>query len=297
MSSTPTDVVARIAALCRKAESTDSPHEAQALMEGAQHLATLAAIDLEVARRYRPAHERPRVLVVETVDIGPARKVGLRTYVRLFLAVARPNDVRVTVAGDNTKVFAHGYDMDVAVLRCLYPSILVQMVAASDMYLRGGTWRDGTYTDRRGVRRMVGARQARISFQESYAETIELRLFAARAATIHTVDSVDIEALVGAASTGSSAGADPNSPSARLDIGLAQASPGGGVQGRAQLALVDKSAEVERFFRSRVSTRAMWREAAAVSRAAVRAGGAAAHKAVLSPQRALGGSKGAIGAG
>jgi hypothetical protein len=244
-------------------------------MAGAQRLATLAAIDLEAARSYTPLQERPKSLVVEPVDIGPKRKVGLRTYVRLFVAVARPNDVRVTVASDNTRVFAHGFEHDVAVLRCLYPSLLVQMVAASDSYLRKGSWRGGHYTDRSGVRRHVTARQARISFQESYAETIENRLYAARQDTIRKFD----------ASTG------------EADRLAAPASPGLGAQGTAQLALVDKAAEVERFFRSKVASRSTWREALAVSATAARAGRAAGHKAVLSSPNALGYSKGYLGAG
>lgn len=244
-------------------------------MAGAQRLATLAAIDLQVARSYKPLHERPKSLIVESVDIGPKRKVGLRTYVRLFVAVARPNDVRVTVATDNTRVFAHGYDHDVAVLRCLYPSLLVQMVAASDSYVRNGSWREGYYTDRHGVRRLVTARQARISFQESYAETIESRLFAARQDTILTFGASPDEA---------------NGPSTSN-------SSDGASQRRAQLALVDKSAEVERFFRSKVATRSSWRQAVAVSRTAARAGSAAGRKAVLSSPNALGSSKGYLGAG
>lgn len=282
MSPSHSDVLARIAALCRKAESTDSPHEAQALMAGAQHLATIAAIDLEVARRYQPSHERARVLVVEAVDIGQPRKVGLRTYVRLFLAIARPNDVRVTVAADNTRVFAHGYDTDVAVLRCLYPSILVQMVAACESFLHDGTWRSGTYIDRTGRRRLVGARQARISFQESYAETIERRLFDARARTVSDVDAGLDD--------------DPNAAGSIHDSGASPSRPESG-GGLAELALIDKSAEVERFFRSKVSTRATWREATAVSAAAMRAGGVAAQSAVLSSPRALRGSQGVLGAG
>lgn len=275
MSTTSADLVSKIAALCRKAESTDSPHEAEAFMAGAQRLATLAAIDLQVARSYRPPHERPRSLVVESVVIGPKRKVGLRTYVRLFVAVARPNDVRVTVASDNTRVFAHGYEHDVAVLRCLYPSVLVQMVVASDSYVRSGSWRGGHYTDRHGIRREVTARQARISFQESYAETIEKRLLAAREDVIR----------------GFEGSADAH------DHIVAPASSRKRALGRAQLALVDKSAEVERFFRSKVATRAAWRQAVAVSGRAARAGSAAGRKATLSSPNALASSKGHLGAG
>jgi len=275
VSTTSADLVSKIAALCRKAESTDSPHEAEALMAGAQRLATLAAIDIQVARSYKPLHERPRSLVVESVVIGPKRKVGLRTYVRLFVAVARPNDVRVTVASDNTRVFAHGYEHDVAVLRCLYPSVLVQMVVASDSYVRSGSWRGGHYTDRHGIRREVSARQARISFQASYAETIESRLMAARQDAIRNF----------------------NGPADENSHVVASASSGRGAQARAQLALVDKSAEVERFFRSKVTTRAAWHEAVVVSGRAARAGSAAGRKAVLSSPNALGSSKGYLGAG
>ena len=48
----------RIAALLRKAESTDNPHEADAFLQAAQRLATLASVDLAVARAHTRGGER-----------------------------------------------------------------------------------------------------------------------------------------------------------------------------------------------------------------------------------------------
>ena len=73
--------LARIAALLRKAEGTDNEHEADAFLQAAQRLATLAAVDLAVARAHTHAAERRATPTQRTITIGDAGKRGLRTYV------------------------------------------------------------------------------------------------------------------------------------------------------------------------------------------------------------------------
>src|SRR5664280_1077312 len=48
----------RIAALLRKAESTDNEHEADAYLQAAQRLATLSAVDIALARAHSEHRER-----------------------------------------------------------------------------------------------------------------------------------------------------------------------------------------------------------------------------------------------
>ena len=56
------DLMGKIGALLMKAESTDSEHERDALMSKAQELATVASIDLEVARnKQKDKHKREQV--------------------------------------------------------------------------------------------------------------------------------------------------------------------------------------------------------------------------------------------
>ena len=124
-------LLARIGALLRQAEGTDNEHEAETFMQAAQRLATSASIDLAVARAHDPAARRKTTPITRQVAIGETGKRGLRTYVQLFVAIARANGVTVDVAGNNTFVLAYGYEADIDTCEALYTSLLIQMVAAS----------------------------------------------------------------------------------------------------------------------------------------------------------------------
>ena len=85
--------VSTIAALLAKAERTDNPHEAEAYLAKAQHLATLRSVDLAMVRA-RAARTQKRVVpVARTVRIGEAGKRANTHLVSLFVAVAHANDV------------------------------------------------------------------------------------------------------------------------------------------------------------------------------------------------------------
>jgi hypothetical protein len=184
----------RIAALLRKAESTDNEHEADAFLQAAQRLATLASVDLAVARAHTADTERRVVPTQRTVEIGQAGKRGLRTYVQLYLAIARANSVTCDIARNSTRVFAYGFESDLDTVQALYSSLVVQMVRACDEYLRsperagdvalsrevvtGPTGRRST----RWVQKPVHASTARINFQEAFAERIGRRLTQAQQA-------------------------------------------------------------------------------------------------------------------
>ena len=130
----------RIAALLRKAESTDNEHEADAYLQAAQRLATLSAVDLAVARAHSAHRERRVRPTQRTITIGDSGKRGLRTYVQLFLAIGRANNLTCDIARDSSRVYAYGFDTDIDTVQALYASLVVQMVRASDAYIKSGDY-------------------------------------------------------------------------------------------------------------------------------------------------------------
>lgn len=184
--------VAKIAALLRQAEGTDNEHEAEAFMQRAQQLATTYSVDLAVARAHTAAKERRTTPMMQTVEIGQAGKRGLRTYVLLFVLIARANDVTCDVASNSTRVFAYGYAEDIEATEALYASLAVQMISASDAYLARREFADEMRLVRnshgRVERRAVSAITARLSFQEAFAHRVGARLSTAREEALATIN-------------------------------------------------------------------------------------------------------------
>ncbi|RJO76871.1 DUF2786 domain-containing protein [Nocardia panacis] len=183
----PDRMLTRIGGLLRQAESTDNPHEAEAFLTAAQRLATRSAIDLAVARAHVAVRERRATPVQRVIPIGESGKKGLRTYVALFVAIAHANDVRCDVARTSTQVYAYGFDSDIDTCAALYTSLLVQMVRASDEYIKSGRYRTATVEKvvvekrwgakvRRRVQAPVAAVTARLNFQMAFASRIGARL-------------------------------------------------------------------------------------------------------------------------
>jgi hypothetical protein len=183
--------LAKIGALLRKAESTDSEPEAQALTAKAQQLASLHAIDLAVARHYLPAGERREQPIVREIRLGERGTKGLSTLVELFSQIGLANDVRLTIAHNSTFVYAHGFPSDIDTVETLYSSLVVQQVQAARAYIASSTWKsekvwreghyDRNYTWQRGDYRPISAITARLNFQQGFAYRIGDRLREAKA--------------------------------------------------------------------------------------------------------------------
>jgi hypothetical protein len=262
----------KLAALLRQAESTDNENEAEAFMAAAQRLATTRSIDLAVARAHTARREHRARPVAKRIEIGPPGKRALRTYVQLFLAIARANELTCDLAANSTYVIAYGFATDIEMCEALYASLVVQMVRASDAYLRSGRYRAEThYVTERGpdgrlrrVSRPVHGITARISFQTAFAERIGERLAAERTEMTETV--------------------------------LAAAGPSEESTGTA-LVLREKALEVSDFYSRTSTARGHWRGWAGsgrVSTSAQRAGRRAADAARTRPSRELPGERRAI---
>lgn len=263
--------LARIAALLRKAESTDNGFEAEAYMEAAQRLATVASVDLAVARAHATERERRVAPTQREVVVGEAGKRGLRTYVELFVAIARANDITCDVARNSTRVFAYGFDSDLDTAQALFASLMVQMVRASDEFIKSGAYtaeqaRRYSAARRRWETGPVSPITARLSFQRAFAARIGRRLQEARR--------------------------DVTAEAVRADRKAA------GVRRREQtgtaLALRAKELELAEHYRAHSTARGTWRgstASAGYSRHASRAGDHAARRARIGTERSIGGSR------
>lgn len=271
-------LLTKIAGLLRQAENTDNPHEAETFMAAAQRLATASAIDLAVARAHDPAARQRSTPLSRQIAIGETGKKGLRTYVQLFVAIARANDVTVDVAGNSTFVLAYGFGTDIDTCEALYTSLVIQMVTASDAYLRSGEYkgemsarvvrRGSGWASRRVVeRKPLAPITARLNFQSAFAERIGQRLAQAR-------DEQRSAAIAAESSA-------PDAPAASTAI-----------------ALRNKEIEVGDYYRTASKARGTWQPASAsagYSEGARRAGDAAGRRAKLGPDREFGAPRGQLG--
>lgn len=265
--------LAKVAALLRQAESTDNEHEAEAFMATAQRMATALSIDLAVARAHTARRERRATPVAKRIEIGPAGKRALRTYVQLFLSIAQANDLTCDLASNSTYVVAYGFETDIEMVEALYASLVVQMVRASDAYLRSGAYRvESNYVEERGrdgrlrrVRKPVHGITARISFQTAFARRIGERLTKAREQ--ETSERLEAETMQPVGTSGTA------------------------------LVLQEKALEVADFYSRTSSARGAWRGWASsgrVSTSAARAGRRAADAAQTTSSTALPEAKRAV---
>jgi len=284
-------ILRQIAAALRTAENAGTEAESDNAMQVAQRLATRYSIDLAVARSHAAPAKRSTP-THRTVTLGEPRKRGLRTYVELFLSIAAANDVTCNIAHNSTYVVAFGYEDDIDVCEALYASLVVQMVRAGDAYLKLGTYRHElvprqvTAPTRLGRTRKqwemapMSSAMARINFHTAFAVRVGERLLAAREQARSDAVAADREIM---RRTGVSAGATAGDATA-------------GKTG-AELAIVEKAAEVADYYRSTSTARGTWQGGRARtdhSEDAIRAGNRAGSTARLGTERSIGGARRAI---
>ena len=176
----------RIAALLAKAERTDNEAEADAYLMKAQQLATLASVDLAVARARTARREARQQPESRTTTIGEKGRRANPHLIALYVAVAHANDAKVDVAANSTYVIGYGMPGDLDVIETIFASLAVHMVHTGQAFVAGRTWAGETYMaaaprGQRRQRRPHTAQTARAAFYRAYVERISERLEHARA--------------------------------------------------------------------------------------------------------------------
>jgi hypothetical protein len=182
----------RISALLAKAERTDNEAEADAYLMKAQQLATLASVDLAVARARIARREARQQPESRTTTIGEKGRRANPHLIALFVAIAHANDAQVDVAANSTYVIGYGMPADLDVVETIFASLAVHMVHSSQGFVTGRSWVGESYVaaagrGRRRQRRPHTAQTARAAFYKAYVERIAERLAHARAAALDRV--------------------------------------------------------------------------------------------------------------
>lgn len=154
----------KVGKILRHAEGAATEAERDAFLTKAQELATTHSIELAVARAAHEADEASPTPTFEPLRLGHRGQQSNVRYIELMLAIARANDLRCTIRSDNTGVTLYGFQGDIDVAKTLYVSLVVQMVADADAYIRSG------------AHRPVHGRTARAAFYSGWTERIEHRL-------------------------------------------------------------------------------------------------------------------------
>ncbi len=164
-------MLAKVGKLLRHAEGAATEAERETFFAKAQELAATHSIELAVARAAQEKSEAGRAVpTFEGLRLGHRRQRSNVRYIELMLAVSRANDLKCSIRGDNTGVTLYGFLGDIDVAKALYASLVVQMVADADAYLRSG------------AHRPVHGQTARAAFYEGWTDRIGERLADARRA-------------------------------------------------------------------------------------------------------------------
>jgi hypothetical protein len=180
--------ITKISALLAMAERTTNQHEAEAFLAKAQQLATLASVDIAMARAATEKREARQQPITKTIQIGELRARANRHLISLFIGLAHANDCQVDIAHNSTYVIAYGMPSDIEVTEVLFNSLATQMVAMGTSWVRKGEWKGDTYQSyvinrlgyRTPTKKQHTAMTARGAFYAGFTSSISDRVQRAR---------------------------------------------------------------------------------------------------------------------
>jgi len=183
-------MLAKVGKLLRHAEGASTEAERDAFFTKAQELATTHSIELAVARASQE-DKSAQSPVFEAVRLGHRGQQSNVRFIELMLAITRANDLRCTIRGDNTGVTMYGFPGDIDVAKALYVTLVMQMVADGDAYIRSG------------AHRPTHGRTARAAFYAGWTDRIGQRLHEAQRNAQRSAGALEerIDAATGMVST------------------------------------------------------------------------------------------------
>lgn len=275
----------RIAALLAQAEGTSNEAEAEAYLAKAQKLASLAAVDLEVARQRQKNKITREQPVSRRVDI--ATRVGSSSRVQnnaaemcqLFMNIGHVNDLQFDVSHRSLYVVAYGFPSDIDVTEALYTSLLMQMTTGAAQAIKAGDHKSDTdervWDERRGRVRALrpDARRFKTAFYRAFTSRVTARLQIAKSDAIIEIEQAREHEVATLA---------PEQQAVSIETGL---------------VLRKKVEEVKAFRDATTDAKGSWRGGSRThsSPAGQRAGRAAGSAARLGAQSALPGQRAALG--
>lgn len=159
------NITNKINALFAKAESTDSTHEAEALLAKAQELMIKHAIDAELLGERKDSREE---VAFEDVELATKGSPGAQALFMLLCATARANSV--TPLGTNEgwhDARLIGYPRDITSAKAMYHAIVLAMF-------------DAELKSRANRPRHEHARTWKVSFYNGFVHTMSTKLLQAR---------------------------------------------------------------------------------------------------------------------
>jgi hypothetical protein len=278
----------KLAKILKQAENAGSPEEADAFLAKAQHLASVTAIDLAVARQYTAKRELREQPTHKAITIGTKRKQGNTHFIELFNYIALNNDVKLNIGNDHTYVIAFGMPSDIEVVEVLYASLIFQMVESANAWIKTGdyklevVWRKVAKKDRWGNRWQeekyapITSQAARKNFYKGFTERVYYRLVKAREEAMESLKK-NVYTLP----------MDSGDPEVPYEVEVSAA-----------LVLKEKTDEVNEYFDRKSTAKGTWGGASAgtTSTRSRRAGDDAGRSARLSSTKAIGGQRTSVAA-
>jgi hypothetical protein len=237
MSNAVTDSKAAQIARCLALAEGSSGPEAEAAFAMAQKLASLYAVDLEVARRQMADRTKREAPVTKRISFEAelATRNTKKALVELISSLCYVNDCKINVFHDSTGVIIFGFPTDIDLIERMFAVIAVQMIVGADQFIKSKSYREEfvTYYDSYGFpeRKRMDGRTARINYYDSFNNTIYRRL---KQMKREAEESREEEAV---------------------PITL---SDGAKVESSVALVLMEKRDEVKRFYKETSNARGSW---------------------------------------
>jgi len=169
------DALEKLGKILALADNGMTEGERDRALQVAEEMAAALGVDLAVARARHADRSRRESAVKRQVRIGDERSRYNAYLVQLFVSIAEPHDVIVTVGWRNLYVFGYGLPSDLAIVEALYGVAAVRMVADADAALRRGLQKTaGWYGS------PVDGRVYRAHFYDGYRSKLQTRLWEAR---------------------------------------------------------------------------------------------------------------------